>query len=273
MGDGTFQQIQSFSGRSYVWGDYDNDGDMGLLISNPPRVHVLNYEIDILSSFFKGFIKLYENTGGGRFSDVSVQSGFENKMGGHKAIFFDYDNDGDLDSYLLVSGTKSNNINDVIFRNNGDKTFSDVTEATGLNQDFAGRGAGVAFGDYNSDGYLDLFLTNGKAREPYVPGKEAGPYVLYKNKGNSNHWLKIKLVGTKSNRDGIGARIKLQTGNKVHYRQNNGGMEGYIQNSSMIHFGLGNAAVADKIEVHWPSGSVTEISNIQADQLFSIQEN
>jgi hypothetical protein len=272
MGDGTFKKARAFSGRSYIWGDYDNDGDMDLLTINPPRVHILSYEFDILSRFFKGFIRLYENRGDNLFLEVSEQTGFKNKMGGEKAIFFDYDNDGDLDIYLLVGGTKRKNINDILFRNNGDKTFTDVTKAVGLNQSFSGRGCGVAFSDYNNDGFLDLFLTNGKGREPYVPGKEAGPYVLYKNRGNSNHWLKIKLIGTKSNRDGIGAQLELHTGNQVQYRQNNGGMEGYIQNSKLIYFGLANTKVVDKLEIVWPSGSKKIVSNLQADQLLVITE-
>jgi hypothetical protein len=273
LGDGTFIKKHTFNGRSFAWGDYDNDGDMDLFISNPPHVHILKYEIDILSKFFKGFNKLYENIDGKRFEDVSDKSGLKGQMGGDKPIFCDYDNDGDLDIYLLISGTTNKNINDMIFRNNGDKTFTNVTKAVGLNQGYSGRGCGVAFADYNNDGFLDLFLTNGKVHEPHVPGKEPGPYVLYKNRGNNNHWLKIKLIGTKSNRDGIGSRINLYNRGKMQYRQNNGGMEGYIQNSSLIHYGLGNATVADKIEIIWPSGTVSEMKNVKADQTLTIKEN
>lgn len=272
-GNGIFEKILTFDGLSYVWGDYDNDGDMDLFVSGPPRVHILKYEIDILSRFFRGFNKLYENIDGNRFEDVSGKAGFMNQMGGDKPIFFDYDNDGDLDIYLLVSGTISNNINDMIFRNNGDKTFTNVTQEAGLNQNYGGRGCGVAYADYNNDGFLDLFLTNGKVHEPYVSGEETGPYVLYQNRGNNNHWLKIRLVGTKSNRDGIGSKIYLYAGGKMQYRQDNGGMEGYIQNSGIIHFGLGNADRADKIEVVWPSGSITKITEVKADRVILIKEN
>jgi hypothetical protein len=272
IGDGTFKKTRAFNGRSYAWGDYDNDGDMDILVTNPPRVHILKYEIEILSKFFKGFVTLYENTGGDGFIDVSNKSGFKRKMGGEKAIFFDYDNDGDLDIYLLVSGSKSRNIKDMVFRNNNDKTYSDVTKAIGLNQSFRGTGCGVAFADFNNDGFLDLFLTNGKAREPYEMYKYAGPYVLFKNRGNNNHWLKIKLIGTKSNRDGIGAKVKLYIGDQIQYRQNNGGMEGYIQNNSMIHFGIGNADDVDNIEIVWPSGFITNISDIKANQTLIIYE-
>ena len=273
--NGTFEKTKTFYGWTYAWGDYDNDGDLDLFISKPPRVYILGYEFSVLSKLFRGFNKLYENIGKGQFIDVSDKAGFKKEMGGDKAVFFDHDNDGDLDIYLLVSGTKDNNINDVIFENNGDKTLTNITKEIGFIQNFKGRGYGVAYADYNNDGFFDLFLTNGRGpyRDNYEVGRDAGPYVLYRNKGNDNHWLKIRLIGTKSNRDGIGAQVTLFHGDRLQYQQNTGGMEGYVQHSNVIHFGLGNVKSIDKIEVKWPSGSVTKISNIQADQFLFIKEN
>jgi hypothetical protein len=273
--NGTFEKTKTFYGWTYAWGDYDNDGDLDLFISKPPRVYILGYEFSVLSKLFRGFNKLYENIGKGRFIDISDKAGFKKEMGGDKAVFFDYDNDGDLDIYLLVSGTKSKNINDMIFKNNGDKTFTNITKEIALTQNFKGRGCGVAYADYNNDGFLDLFLTNGRynyrARNE-IKSHSAGPYVLYKNKYNNNHWLKIRLIGTKSNRDGIGAQIKLYLGDRVQYRQNTGGMDGYVQHSNMIHFGLGNLKSIDKIEVKWPSGSVSNMTNIKSNQTLVIRE-
>ncbi len=275
--NGTFKKTKTFYGWTYTWGDYDNDGDLDLFISIPPLVHISlmvtrKYEFSPLTKVFKGFNKLYENMGESIFIDVSEKAGFRKKMGGDKAIFFDYDNDGDLDIYLLISGTKNKNINDIIFKNNGDKTFTDITKEIALIKNFSGRSHGVAYGDYNNDGFLDLFLTNGRSRQGYKPGKESGPYVLYVNKSNNNHWLKIKLIGTKSNRDGIGAQVRLYRGNQLQYRQNNGGMEGYVQNSNVIHFGLGDAKYIDKIEIIWPRGDISNMTNIKSDQTLVIKE-
>ncbi len=272
-GNGTFIKVRTFPGRSYAWGDYDNDGDMDILIINRPRHHISRYEIGFLPYIFRGSVELYENKGGGEFEDVSESSGLAGSMGGHKAVFFDYDNDGDLDIYLVVSGTKGNNINDIMFRNNGDGTFTDVTRRIGLNQEgFGGRGYAAAYADYNSDGFLDIFLTNGKEFYTDLRDEGAGPYVLYENTGGGNHWLKIRLRGTKSNRDGIGARIRLYAGGGMQYRQGTGGMEGYVQNTKIIHFGLGGHAGADRIEIRWPSGSVSTLENVAADRLITVVE-
>ena len=101
----------------------------------------------------------------------------------------------------------------------------------------------------------------------------SGPHVLYKNKGNNNHWLKLRLRGAKSNRDGIGARVRLYAGNKVQYRQSNGGMEGYSQHSRIIHFGIGDATIVDKIEIIWPSKNISVLTNIKTDQMLDVKEN
>jgi hypothetical protein len=274
--NGTFKKTKTFYGWTYVWGDYDNDGDLDIFISVPPRTYVKIYkrafEFSPLAHIFRGFNKLYENMGNGQFIDVSEKAGFKNKKGGDKVIFFDYDNDGYLDIYLLVSGTKNKNINDMIFKNNGNKTFTNITKEIAMIQNFSGRGYGVAYGDYNNDGLLDLFLTNGGNRWMYDRGKDSGPYILYENRASDNHWLKIKLIGTKSNRDGIGARVILYLKNQLLYRHNNGGMEGYIQNSSIIHFGLGDAPNIKRIEVIWPSGYISSMANVNLDQTIIIKE-
>jgi hypothetical protein len=277
MQNGTFKKTGTFYGGTYTWGDYDNDGDWDLFVSVPPLTYImiphLKFEFNSLAYFFRGFSQLYKNIGEGQFIDVSYKAGFRNEMGGDKAIFFDYDNDGYLDIYLLVSGTKSENINDMVFKNNGDKTFTNITKEIGLIQNFKGKGNGAAYGDYNDDGFPDLFLTNGGGSPGLFEIREdAGPYVLYLNKPNKNHWLKIKLTGTKSNRDGIGARVRLYAGNQLQYRQNNGGMEGYVQHSKTIHFGLGSATSADKIEIIWPSGHVSNAVNIKSNQTLEIKE-
>jgi hypothetical protein len=266
---GTFKKIKTFYGQTYAWGDYDNDGDLDLFISIPPLVRLWSFEFSGLSILFEGYSKLYENVGEAKFIDVSNKAGFKKAKGGNQPIFFDYDNDGDLDIYLLVNGTKNKNINDMIFENNGDKTFTDVTSEIISFQNFIGGGCCIAYGDYNNDGFLDLFLTNGNKKYIWIA---PGSYVLYKNRGNDNNWLKVKLVGTKSNKDGNGAGISIYVDNHLQYRQNNGNIAGYIQNSNIIHFGLGDATSVDKLEVAWPSGFVSNITNIKSNQLILIEE-
>ncbi|MBI4707251.1 MAG: CRTAC1 family protein [Candidatus Omnitrophica bacterium] len=273
MRDGTFKKVMTFNGLRYAWGDYDNDGDYDLFITAPPRMYIGKYDFSVFPYIFRGFDKLYENTGGGQFIDVSDKTGFRIEMGGNKAVFFDYDNDGDLDIYLLVDDPSGANLNDIIFENNGDKTFTNVVKKIGLIQDFNGKGCSVTNADYNNDGFLDLFLTNGRRIWDDKYEAKAGSNVLYENKGNMNHWLKLKLFGTTSNRDAIGAQIRLYAGNMMQYRQSTGGMEGYSQHSSIIHFGLAKSIVVDKIEIVWPSSKRSVLTNINADQIIEVKEN
>ena len=113
------------------------------------------------------------------------------------------------------------------------------------------RGRGAAWGDYDNDGFLDLFVTNGEDRTEFVEG----PQILYRNRGNSNGWLKIKLVGTVSNRQSLGVKVTIQIGPTIQYREYDGA-EGHFlsQGAGPLHFGLGRATVVDQITVRWPSG-------------------
>jgi hypothetical protein len=133
-----------------------------------------------------------------------------------------------------------------------------------------GRGDIVVTADYNQDGFLDLFVTNGK--DPDSPFNTDGPHQLFRNRGNSNHWLEVDLKGTVSNRDGIGARVMVKTGDKMQIREQRGGMHRLSQNHQRLHFGLGPYANVDKLEIHWPSGRIQHIENIRANQILQIQE-
>jgi len=127
-----------------------------------------------------------------------------------------------------------------------------------------GSGSDGTFIDYNSDGFLDLFVCNGA-------GPDAGPHLLFKNNGNLNHWLKIDLQGTESNRDGVGARITLKAGKATLYRQY-AGQHCMAQNRIPVHFGLRAATTVKSIIIEWPSGVQQELDNIAADQTIAVTE-
>ena len=150
---------------------------------------------------------LYHNNGDGTFADVTATSRTSNAFRALSADWGDYDNDGDLDLYV-VNYVRPHRL----LRNNGDGTFTDVAAGAGVAVDNFGNGSDGTFIDYNNDGFLDLFVCNGA-------GPDAGPYLLFENNGNLNHWLKIVLIGTQSNPGGVGARITLTAGGATSYRQ------------------------------------------------------
>jgi len=176
-GDDTFTDVTDEAGVGYTgsswgvaWGDYDNDGDLDL--------YVANYEANVL----------YRNNGDGTFTDVTGQAGVGCTGNSRGVAWGDYDNDGDLDLY--VANYYGAN---VLYRNNGDGTFTMVGAGVGC----TGNSRGVAWGDYDNDGDLDLYVANDEAN------------VLYRNNGNLNHWLQIRLHGTISNRSAIGTKVKV----------------------------------------------------------------
>ena len=238
-----------------IFGDYDNDGDL-----------------DVFSTHWQDdTCALYRNDGG-KFTDVTFQSGLGEIYIGYSgwgAGFFDYDNDGDLDIFAVNGYTSPSQGNfeacipqrPFLFRNNGDGTFTDVTNRSGmaLRRKIAGRG--VAFGDYDNDGDVDILISvnNGRA-------------ILLRNEGgNRNNWLILKLVGRKSNRDGIGARVELISGDLVQVREVCAG-SGYLSQSDLrVHFGLGKRSEAD-VRIRWPSGTVQTIKGLKANRIFTVVE-
>jgi enediyne biosynthesis protein E4 len=146
-----------------------------------------------------------------------------------------------------------------LFRNNGDGTFTDVAHVNGV--DLIEDGRGLSIFDYDRDGQLDLLLRNYRQ-----------PAQLLHNTGGMQHWIDFKLVGTRSNRDAVGARITITTGGRRQLRQVSCG-SAYLSNQSLIqHFGLGEASEAEQVEVQWPSGAQTLLYHLPANQLVRITE-
>jgi hypothetical protein len=263
-GDETFTNVSNragilplINGRAVAWGDYDNDGDLDLFISRGTK---------------EGPVKptLYRNNGDGTFTEVTDQAGLGAVTNSRAATWGDFNNDGYLDLYVVNSGSDpvGKDANQ-LYRNNKDGTFTDVARPAGVAVLVASRGRGAAWGDYDNDGFLDLFVTNGENKTQF----EEGPQILYHNEGNGNNWLKIQLVGTASNRQGLGAKITIQIGQASQYREANGAMGHFFsQGAGPLHFGLGHATVVDQIRIKWPSGLNQTLKNVSANRQIRVIE-
>jgi enediyne biosynthesis protein E4 len=221
--------------------------------------------LDIFASDDK-YCSLYENMGNGIFSDKSYPSGIAMPAGqyvGWSSSFFDFDNDGDADLFKTNGALKHlYGQEDQIFENVGEGKFRDVSVELGkyFTEEYVGRGA--CLGDYDNDGDIDAYI---------ICLNDYGKF-LRNNKGNLNNWLALKLVGTSSNRDGIGARIKLTSGGKTQIAQKKS-TTGYLsQNDPRIHFGLAKNEIVEKIEIKWPSGKFQVLENIKANQILTVKE-
>ena len=197
---------------------------------------------------------MLQNLGEGQFLDITDGAGIsgldENTLGVGLA---DVDNDGDLD---LVTASPPG-----LFLNAGQATFEDATSGSGIGD----VSLTVSFADYDLDGSLDVFFG---ADDAYNPTRIGG---LYRNTANANHWLRVELAGSQSNRNGIGSLLKGIAGDLRQTRQILGG-KGYDQDELVAHFGLGQRTQMDTLEIRWPSGQVDALANIPADQKIRIFE-
>ena len=184
----------------------------------------------------------------------------------------DFDNDMDLDLYV-VSSTSIKNMENKLLINDGHGQFKSVNRAGGAPGTRTGVGDAVAKVDYDMDGFLDLLVMNGGSMaRSYGLSASDGGYQLYHNVGNNNHWLEIDLEGTESNRDGVGAAVYVTSGGITQVRIQDGGVHYRVQNHQRLHFGLAQNKSVEKITIKWPSGTVQELKNIQVDQLLHIKE-
>jgi len=232
-------------------GDIENDGDWDLYITDI---------YDVGSDAPPPGNPLYVNNGNGTFQDNSAPSVGVDGETSWPANFFDADHDGDVDLFMgAYSGFTPMNR---FWLNDGSGGFTDVSAACGV-QNPANRAFGSALSDYDRDGDVDLFIINGVTDNMTL---------LRNDSVNTNHWLGIKLAATASNRSAIGALVKAKVGSVQMMRQVLGGTSAHSEDSLFLHFGLGSSTVADSVEVFWPSGQVTHLSNVAGDQYITITE-
>lgn len=242
MGEATISMSVDFA-------DYNNDGLLDLFVSDD------------------SYCSLYKNEGGGVFSEMSNPSGIAVAAGQHvgwSSSFIDYDNDGDVDIFKTNGELKHlYGQEDQLFENVDGERFEDVSVERGeyFTNEYVGRGA--CFGDYDNDGDIDVYIVN---------LNDSG-VLLRNNTGNQNNWLILRLIGDKSNRDGIGARVKISAGGKEQVAQKKS-TTGYLsQNDPRMHFGLASEERVDKIEISWPSGIIQTLENIDANQILTVKES
>jgi hypothetical protein len=261
QGDGTFADVTAAAGilasdecTSPAWADFDNDGDSDLYVTSG----VLD-AVDTLTT--AGF--LYRNNGNGTFTDITESSGTQNPHNARGAVWGDYDNDGWQDLYVV--NTFNESTPNRLFRNLGGGNFSDLAASAGVEAQVEGGGTDGSFADYNDDGFLDLFVTNGFANR-------LGPYVLLENNANSNHWLKVRLEGVASNHDGLMSKLRLTGNGGTIHREHNGRTHYVAQDSAPVHFGLGQVAVVDRLDISWPVSGLQRIDNLAVDQTLTVTE-
>lgn len=239
--------------------DYDGDGRLDLIVTHLDRE----------------FNRLYRNIGDGSFEDATFTGRLGHhsyQMSGFGVRFMDYDNDGWRDLFI-ANGHVIDNIplyhaevsyaeRKTVYRNVRG-TFTPVSDALGPDvlKPMVSRAA--ASGDYDNDGDLDILVSNnGQA-----------PQLLRNDGGNRNHWLQVRLVGTRSNRDGIGAKVRVVVGGVAQVDEAKGGMSYQAAHDPRLHFGLGQKDHVEMVEVRWPSGVVDRVANVAGDRVLTIKES
>ncbi|RKU29675.1 hypothetical protein C6497_05915 [Candidatus Poribacteria bacterium] len=216
----------------------------------------VNIHADLLINKGTGFEQLQTLGGDGRFPDC------------HSVAAGDFDNDMDIDLYLVRSST-AENLQNHLYENRGNGNFVKLQDAGGAAGSKQGRGQSVTMADYDMDGNLDLFVTNGRGIYPF----NHGPDQLFRNLGNGNNWLQIDLEGVISNRDGIGARLLATTPDgKTQLRENGGGIHWAQQDQKRIHFGLAKNEKVSELVINWPSGIVQKLTDIKVNQVLKVVE-
>jgi len=269
--DGTFKEIgeasgMAFSARGGVMaamcislGDLNNDGLLDLYVSD----------------FQRSSDHIWQNDGNGFFDEISDQAGITRAT--HDVLsfgggFFDYDNDGWLDLFIAnghvypeveqaTPGTHYKQINS-LFHNERNGKFVDVTKTSGSGFDVAHVGRGAAFADFDNDGFVDVVVAN----------NGDAPLLLHNSGGSGNHFVNFKLVGTKSNRDAMGARIRIVAGGVAQIREIAGGGSYLSQSDLRANFGLGKYTRVETVEIRWPSGLTQAFRDVAGDQFYLVEE-
>ena len=239
--------------------DMDGDGLLDVYITH------LDFELN----------RLYHNNGDGTFTDVTYSSGIGNSammMSGVAAKFIDYDNDGWPD-IVQANGAMVDNVNLyhslvsykeplLMFHNLGKGRFEKVSDTLGPDFVRPVAGRGLATADFLNDGQVGVA----------VVCRGESPELLRNDGGNGNHWVEVLLIGTKSNRDGIGSVLKLTAGGSVHVDQAKGGTSYMSASDPRIHFGLGKNSKIESLVITWPSGQVDKLTNVPVDSIIAVKE-
>jgi hypothetical protein len=322
-GDGTFTDVSEQShiskyvgkGMGLAFADYDNDGFTDIFVSNDTFENYLLHnnrdgtftnvaplagvaynafgnaiagmgadfcdvdndgkpDIFETAMFGEGF-PLYKNLGDGQFQDVTATAGLSALTSRSTAWgvgVVDFDNDGNKDLFTANSDILDNSMElahrpyplpNRVFRNQGGLAFEDLSAKAGTSFQVPAPHRGAAFGDFNNDGKIDVVVT-----------VLNGPPEIWMNRSSSaNHWIILKLVGAKSNRDGLGTRIKVTTAVGSQYNQATTAVSYNSSSDKRVHFGLGSAGVIDTIELTWPSGIKQVLKNVKADQILTVTES
>jgi hypothetical protein len=269
-GKGVFKEVALTSGVAVAsdgrpragmgtdWGDYDGDGKLDLFVTN--------HELETHT--------LFRNLGKGLFAETTTESGVGVETlpyVGFGTQFVDVDNDGDLD-LAIVNGHVMNNSGHfrpgskeaqrkLLFRNDGGGKFKEVGRTSGPGFSVEAVGRTLVAGDIDNDGAVDLLVTN-----------NGGPAELLHNSGSGNNAIVLTLVGTKSNRSAVGARVRITTGSVTQLREVKAGSSYLGQSELRVHAGLGRAARVDRVELRWPSGVTETIDNLPANMRVTITE-
>jgi len=271
-GKGNFQEVGLLAGVAYDaagtphsnmgvdCGDYDNDGRLDFFVT----------------AFHRELAVLYRNLGKGAFEDVTRRTGAGE--GSYNQVkwgcgLVDFDNDGFRDLFIACGNlydnieefdrTTSYRARNTLLRNLGNGRFADVTSQSGDGMQLRNVGRGAAFDDLDNDGRVDVVVLNSRT----------APTILRNESPGGNHWIQVQLRGVKTNRDGVGARVRVVAGDLTQIDEVHSG-RGYQSHwGSRLHFGLGQRDRVDRIEIRWIGGGVTVRENLSADQLVTILES
>ncbi|HKY32712.1 MAG TPA: FG-GAP-like repeat-containing protein [Candidatus Polarisedimenticolia bacterium] len=275
--DGTFRDLAAAAGvagdgrqNGYIafFSDLDSDGDLDIFTGSlaPWDQVLLGYRSDHQPAPMADLPRLYRNDGGGSFTDVSWQAGFRHPLGIMAAGIADLDNDGYQDIYLGTGNPEIQRMEpNIFYRNQQGESFRDLTRTSGLGA--LGKGHGITFLDWDGDGDLEIFAELGG----FYHG-DLWHSAFYRNDGRGgNHWLSIQLRQEGLNRDAIGAHVTVSAGSWKQVQQVTAGRGFGSTDPPVLHFGLGRADRADRVDVVWPDGARRTLRGVRAGRPLEIR--